>query len=42
MAQIAEPSPDCAVAAGVWEAGSVWIPLEHARRLSPCSREVIP
>jgi hypothetical protein len=33
MAQSAETSPDSDVAAGVWEAGYVWIPLEHATRI---------
>jgi hypothetical protein len=42
MAQIAEPPPDSDVAAGVWIAGCVWIPLEHATRLSARSREVMP
>jgi hypothetical protein len=42
MAQIAEPPPDSDVAAGVWIAGCVWIPLEHVMRLQPRSREAIP
>jgi hypothetical protein len=33
MAQVAEPSPGSDVAAGIWEAGCVWIPLKHATRL---------